>query len=83
MWIYLRMAPRVMLLDMLKFRGIPESRNIPVQMSHPLMQIGISTPDILDIALEVLYIDGVEANNGWVKPNIDFRKFLTEDIRAI
>ena len=66
------MTPRIMPLDMLKLRRLSERRNIPVQMPHPLVQIGIPTPDIPDIGLEVLDVDRVEPDYCRVEPDVCF-----------
>ncbi len=66
-----------MVLDMLKLRRLPKRRYIPVKFPHPIMQLWIPTPDVSDIALEVLDVDRVEAYDCGVKADIRF-----SDIRA-
>jgi hypothetical protein len=60
----------IVALDMLKQRRLAKRRHIPVQVPHPLVDRGITTADITDVALEVLDIDGIEANDGRVQPDI-------------
>ena len=68
----LLMTLGVMLLDMLKLCRIMESRHVPIQLPQPFVQIGIARPDVPDIALEVLDVDRVEADNGRVKADVRF-----------
>jgi len=63
MWINLGMTQSIMLLDMIKLCRIFKCRNIPIQMPQPLMYPGISRPNIPNVALEVLYVDRIEADN--------------------
>jgi hypothetical protein len=72
MWVNLTMALRVMVLNMLKLRRVLERGIIPVEMSHPLMEIGITTPNIADIALEMLYVDRIEAHDSGIQADISF-----------
>ena len=37
------------------------------------MQCGITRSDITDVALEMLHIDWIEANNGGIEANVCFR----------
>ena len=72
----------VMIFDMLKLRRVFESRNVPVQLPQPLMQRRIARSDITNVALEMLHIDGVEANDGSVKANVCFGDVGTEVVRS-
>jgi len=63
---------RIVALDVLKLRCILECGIVPVQMPQPLVNMGIATPDIAEIALEVLHIDRIEAHNGGVEADIGF-----------
>jgi hypothetical protein len=69
----LPVALRIVLLDVIKLCRILERRVVPVQVPHPLVKIGVATPNVTNVALEVLYVDGVEAHNRGVKTNIGFR----------
>ena len=42
-------------------------------MAHPLMEVWISRSDIANVALEVLDVDGIEADDRCEKPDIGFR----------
>ena len=42
-------------------------------MAHPLVKMWVSRSDIADVALEVLNVDRVEADDGGEKPDIGFR----------
>ena len=57
---------------MLKLRCVLERWHVPVQLPEPLMQRRITRSDITDIALEMLHVDGVEANDGSVEANVCF-----------
>lgn len=58
--------------NMLKLRRLPKRHMIPIQPPHPLMQIRIPAPNISDVALEMLDVDGVEAHNGGVEADVCF-----------
>ena len=59
-----------MFLDMLKLGRLAESRYIPIQISKPFVKCRIATADVANITLEVLNVDGVEANDGGVETDI-------------
>lgn len=82
MGIYLLVTLCVMLFDMLKLRRVFERRYVPVQLPEPLMQRRITRSDITNVALEMLHIDGVEANDGSVKANVCFGDVGTEIVRS-
>jgi len=56
----------IVFLDMLKLRGFLEGGDVPVQMSQPAMDGGISGADVSDVGLEVLDVDGIEAHDSRV-----------------
>lgn len=60
----LGVAPRVVPLDVLKLRRLLERGDIPVQVAHPPVQRRVPRADVADVALEVLDVDGVEADEG-------------------
>ena len=72
----------VVILDMLELSSLFERRHVPVQLSQPLMQSRITGSDITDVALEMLHIDWVEANNSSIEANICFSDLGTEVIRS-
>jgi hypothetical protein len=68
----LSMTLCIMLLDMFKLGRVLERRYIPVQMAHPLMQRRVSRANIANVALEVLHVHGVEADNRCEQANVGF-----------
>jgi hypothetical protein len=72
----LRMTLGIMLLDMLKLRRILERRPVPVQVTQPLVQVWVSGANIADVALEVLDVDGIEADYGGEETDIGFSGLL-------
>ena len=70
MGIDLLMALRIMLLDVLKHRRPAEGRYIPIQLPDPPVQVRIPGADVADVALEVLDVDGIEADDGRVEPHV-------------
>ena len=62
----------IVFLDVLKLGRLAEGRNIPIQSSEPFMKSRIPTADVANVALEVLNIDGVEANDGGVESDVGF-----------
>lgn len=66
------MALRVMLLDMFELRGILEGRNVPVQVAHPLVEMRISAANVGEIALEVLDVYRVKADDCGEETDVGF-----------
>lgn len=66
------MALRVMLLDMRELSRLAKSRNVPVQIPHPLVKGRVSAANVSDVALEVLDVDGIEADDGRVEADVCF-----------
>lgn len=66
------MTLRVMLLDMFKLRRLAKCRYVPIELPQPIMQLRIPTPDVSDIALEVLDVDRVEAYDRGVETDVGF-----------
>lgn len=60
----LRVALGVMILDVQEVGRVLEGRVVPVQVAHPLVGGRVPGADVPDVALEVLDVDGVEADNG-------------------
>lgn len=71
--INLPMTLRIMILNMFELRRILESRDIPIQMPEPLMQVRVPRTNISDIGFEVLDVDRVKADDSCVKPDVSFR----------
>lgn len=70
--INLLMALCIMELYMLELGSLMERRDIPEDGPKPAMNRRVSGADIAEIALEVLDVDGVEADDGSVEPDIGF-----------
>jgi len=66
----LGMALSVMVLNMRELRRILKRRDIPVQMSEPLMNVRVSRANIPDIRLEVLHINRIKPHNRGKQPHI-------------
>lgn len=50
--------------------GLAKSRVFPIAVSRPFVQIWIATADVANIALEVLHVYSIEANDGRIQPHI-------------
>lgn len=66
------MTLRIMPLNMRKLRRLSKRRYLPIQLPQPPMNIRVSTSHIPDIRLEMLHVDGVEADHGCVEPYVGF-----------
>jgi hypothetical protein len=62
----------VMVFDVLEFRRVLERRHVPVQMPHPIVEVWIASANVANVALEVLYVDGIEAHDGGVETDVGF-----------
>lgn len=60
----------VMLLDVRELGRATKSLVVPVQIPDPLMQVWIAASDVPNVALEVLYIHSIEADDGRVQTNV-------------
>jgi len=55
----------------------------PVQMPHPLVNQRIATPNVADIALEMLDVDRVESHGRGIQPDISLCDVWTgEQVRG-
>ena len=63
---------------MLKLSCFLERGYVPVQLSQPLMQCRITRSDITNIALEMLHINWIEANDSSIKANVRFSDIGTK-----
>ena len=70
-----------MALNMLELCGAPESRFVPVQLPHPAVQMRIATPNIADVALEMLHVDRVETDDCCIEAHVCFCDVGPEVIR--
>ena len=67
-----------MLLNMFELRRLPKGRDTPVQRPQPFMNRRISRSYISNVALKMLDVDGVEADDCCVEPNISFGDVCAE-----
>lgn len=58
----LSVASRVVPSNVVKLRCRPERGLIPVQIAHPSVDSRVSRPDVANVALEVLNVDRIEAD---------------------
>lgn len=73
------MTLRIMKLNMLKIRRIPKRRNIPIQPTHPAMNSREAGADVTEITLEMLDVDGVEADDGREEADIRLGNGVAEE----
>ena len=66
------MTHHVMLLDVLEVGRVLERGHIPVHRPQPAVERGIAGPDVSDVALEVLDVDDVEADQGHEEADVGF-----------
>ena len=78
------MAFGVMSLNMHEIGGRLAKRlgMLPVQIPHPRVQVGVAGADVADVALEVLDVDDVEADDGRVEADVGFGDVFAEVVRA-
>jgi len=60
------MAAGVMVLDVQEVGRVLEGAVVPVQVSEPGVDARVPAAHVADVALEVLDVDGVEADQGYV-----------------
>lgn len=63
MRIDVRLTLGVVPLDVIEPRRVPERRHGPVQPAHPAVQRRVPRADVAHVELEVLHVDGVEADD--------------------
>lgn len=68
----LSVALRIVILDMLELRCFPKRSVSPIQVPHPLMQKWVSRSNVANVALEVLNIYWVEANDCGIEADVCF-----------
>lgn len=66
------MTLRIVKANMFKLSRLLERRDLPVQVPQPAVDSWESGADIAEVALEVLDVDGVEADDGGVETDIGF-----------
>ena len=72
------MTLRIMLLDMREVGGIAERGYIPIEVSKPRVELRIPAANVTDVALEVLDVYNVEADDRSVEPNVGFGEAIAE-----
>lgn len=75
------MTLRIMLLNMFKVRRLPKRRVIPIKTPHPAMNGREPAPDITEVALEVLHVDRVEADDRREQSDIRLGDGVAEEVR--
>jgi hypothetical protein len=78
----LRVALRIMPLNMRELRRLSERRNLPVEVAEPLVEVWVVGTDCFDVGLEVLHINDIKPHNRRVKPDIRLRDFLPKIVRT-
>jgi len=62
-----------MFLDVFELGRLAKGhRVVPVQMPHPAMEVRVPASDVADVALEVLHLDRVEADDGCKETDVCF-----------
>jgi hypothetical protein len=72
------MALRVMALDVLELGRVMESWNVPIQVPDPLVKCWVSAPNVSQVALKVLDINGIKSDDGGVQTDICLGDVLPE-----
>jgi hypothetical protein len=68
-----------MCFDVIKVGRVLERRIVPVEVLHPLVNVGISIPNGAVVALEMAMVDGVETNDCGVQTNVGFSHAVTDE----
>lgn len=76
------MTACIMPLDMLKLRRAAERLLAPIQAPHPAVQRRVPRSDVPHVAFEMLHVDGVEADDGRVEPDVGFGDVRAEVVWA-
>lgn len=79
----MRMTPVIMLLDMLEVGRILERRVVPVKVLQPLVDVRVPVADGPSIALEVTVINGIEAHDRRVEPDVCLGESITDEERRL
>lgn len=46
------------------------------------MEVGVAAANVADVALEVLDIDGVKADDGWVEADVQLGELVAQVVRS-
>ena len=71
-------ALRVVLPNVLKLRRLAKGRLAPVQVAQPAVQGRVPGANVAHVALEVLHVDDVEADNGRVQADVGLGELRAE-----
>lgn len=82
MWVDGNVRLGVVFFDVLKVGGVLETGNVPVQVSHPVVDVGVVVSDHLDVRFEVLVVHRVETDDGGVQPHIRFCQVVPNQVPA-
>ena len=78
----LLMTLSVMFLDVLKLCRLSKCRYVPVQSPQPIVERRIAASNVPDVALEMLDIDWVKADDGGVQADISLCDLRAEVVRC-
>ena len=76
------MALGVVFLDVLKVRRLTELWHVPVEVAEPGMQSWVAASDVANVALEMLHVDRVEADDGRVQPEVGVCQSSPHHVRS-
>ena len=79
----MRMTPVIMFLDMLEVGCILERRVVPIKVLHPPVDVRVPVADGPGIALEVTVVDGIEAYDCRVEPDVCLGESVTDEERRL
>ena len=65
---------------MIELGRILEGGNVPVKFPQPIVDGREATTDVLEVALEVLHVHWIEADDGGIETNIRFSQGIAEHI---
>jgi len=85
------MAHHIVGLDVSEIGRLLEPRHLPIQMLHPGVEFGITiisfsfkegllVSNRSNVAFEMLYVDGIESDDGDVQTNVRFSEFIAEQV---
>jgi hypothetical protein len=57
---------------MFELRRVLECGNVPVQVSEPAKHGRLAAADVADVAIEVLHIDSIKSDDGYIKTYVCF-----------
>lgn len=66
----------VVSLDTVEISGVLESGVVPVEVLHPLVDLGVAVSNGSVVALEVGKVDGIESDDGGEQPDVGFGQLV-------